>query len=81
MDTDAISKLNSYRKRIDDGEELNASQLARYQELAALELLAKQQGKSLMIIIFTYLLAAILTCLSVLYYLWYHFLLFDSQVF
>jgi len=58
MDTDAISKLNSYRKRIDDGEELNASQLARYQELAAL-------GKSLMIIIFCFL-AAILTCLCVL---------------
>ena len=65
MDTDAISKLNSYRKRIDDGEELNASQLARYQELAALELLAKQQGKSLVIIIFCFL-AAILTCLCVL---------------
>ena len=61
MDTDAISKLNSYRKRIDDGEELNASQLARYQDLAALELLAKQQGKSPMIIILCFH-AAILIC-------------------
>ena len=37
MDEENLAILNDYRQRIDNGDDLNASQLARYQALEAQE--------------------------------------------